>query len=63
MGGAPYTASQAGIPTGGSIGMGTALIWVLISIWLGMAAAMIIVLQVSYSRRKHAITDKERFMH
>jgi hypothetical protein len=43
--------------------MGTALICVLISIWLGMAAAIITVLQVSYSRRKHLISDKERFMH
>jgi hypothetical protein len=30
--------------------MGTALIYILIHIWLGMAAAMITVLQVSYSR-------------
>ncbi len=43
--------------------MGVTLIYILICIWLGMAAAMMTVLQVSYSRSKHAITDKERFMH
>ena len=43
--------------------MGITLIYILIYIWLGMAAAMMTVLQVSYSRSKHARTDKERFMH
>jgi hypothetical protein len=40
--------------------MATILMHTLIYIWLGMAAAMLTVLQVSYNRSKHARTDKER---
>jgi hypothetical protein len=43
--------------------MGITLIYILTCLWLGMAAAMMTALQVSYKRSKHAITDKERFMH
>ena len=43
--------------------MGITLIHILMYIWLGMAAAMMTVLQVSYSRSKRARTDKDRFMH
>jgi hypothetical protein len=44
----------------GSNVMAITLMHTVIYVWLGMAAAMLTVLQVSYSRSKHARTDKER---
>jgi F0F1-type ATP synthase assembly protein I len=40
--------------------MAITLMHMVIYMWLGMAAAMLTVLQVSYSRSKHARANKER---
>jgi hypothetical protein len=53
----------AGIRRGGSRVMVITVIYIVIYIWLGMAAAMMILLQVSYSQSKHARTHKDRLVH
>jgi hypothetical protein len=57
---AAYTSHSIAAFRSGSKVMAITLMHTVICMWLGMAAAMLTVLQVSYSRSKHARTNKER---